>query len=109
MNYKITLSDGTVINNLSLNGNNFVSKTPLTAADFEGKLGHVTITGPDDGDVRVGEHGPMTLAENRVQVWPDGYYFVLLDIPESVLKEQAQEELITNIEMAMVEIYERGM
>lgn len=99
MSYKITLSDGTVINNLSLNGNNFVSKTPLWAVDFEGKLSHVTIAGPDDGDVRVGEHGPMMLAENRVQVWPDGYYFVLLDIPESKLKEIEIDSRLDYIEM----------
>ena len=109
--YKITFSDGSIINNLELNGNNFVSKTKLTADVFEGKLSRVVIEGPadEDGVGLIGEHGPMMLAENRVQVWPDGYYFVLLDVPESVLKEQAREDLITSLELAMVEIYEGGM
>lgn len=109
--WKVTLSDGSVISDLELNGNNFVSKTPLTAVDFDAKLSHVIIEGPEGENAYglAGEHGPMMLAENRVQVWPDGYYFVLLDIPESVLKEQAREELITSMELAMVEIYERGM
>jgi len=88
MSYKITLSDGTIIDNLELNGNNFVSRTPLTAANFAGKLAHVTIEGPEDGYGLVGEHGPMMLAENRVQGWPDGYYFVLLDIPPAELERR---------------------
>ena len=99
MSYKITLANGTIIDNLSLNGNNFVSKTELTAADFDGKLAHVTITGPNDGDVCVGEHGTMMLAEDRVQVWPDGYYFVLLDIPESTLREIEVDSRLDYIEM----------
>ena len=99
MSYKITLSDGTEIKNLELNGNNFVSKAPLITADFDGKLTHVIIDGPEDGDVLVGEHGPMMLAEDRVQVWPDGYYFVLLDIPASKLKEIEIDSRLDYIEM----------
>jgi len=100
-NFKITLSDGTVIKDLEMNGNNFVSKTPLTADNFNGKLSHVVIDGPDnvdDAGLR-GEHGPMMLVEDRVQVWPDGYYFVLMDIPESTLKELKVNSRLDYIEM----------
>lgn len=99
--WKVTLSDGSVIDNLMLNGNNFVSATELTTADFDGKLAHVTIVAPEGEDAYglAGEHGPMMLAEDRVQVWPDGYYFVLLDIPESTLREIEVDSRLDYIEM----------
>ena len=99
--WKVTLADGSVIDNLTLNGNNFVSETELTAADFDGKLAHVTIAAPEGEDAfgLAGEHGPMMLAEDRVQVWPDGYYFVLLDIPTSKLREIKVDSRLDYIEM----------
>ena len=33
--YSITLADGTVIDDLKLNGNNFISKSPITKEIFE--------------------------------------------------------------------------
>ena len=36
--YTITLSDGTKLKNLELNGNNYISKTILEDSVFEGKL-----------------------------------------------------------------------
>ena len=42
--YKITLADGTVINNLKLNGNNFISSTEIEESIFDGNLLTVTIT-----------------------------------------------------------------
>lgn len=51
MAYSITLSDGTKLDNLALNGNNFVSSTKLTEDDFKNKLSKVTIT-DDDGKAK---------------------------------------------------------
>ena len=99
MSWKITLSDGTIIDNLGLNGNNFVSKTEITTEAFKDKLTRVTIDGPEDEYGLVGEHGPMMLAEDRVQVWPDGYYFVLLDIPKSTLRDIEVNARLDYIEM----------
>lgn len=45
--YTITLADGTEIKNLSLNGNNFISDTPLDASIFDNNLQSVHITGPN--------------------------------------------------------------
>ena len=42
--WTVTLADGTALEGLALNGNNFISTRKLTDADFEGKLEHVTIT-----------------------------------------------------------------
>ena len=45
----LTLSDGTKIKNLGLNGNNLVSSTKLTPDMFEGKLSHIILTGNVSG------------------------------------------------------------
>lgn len=45
--YKVILQDGTTIDNLLLNGNNYISKTEVTEATFAGNLSTVTVEGPD--------------------------------------------------------------
>lgn len=42
--YKIILSDGTTLENLELNGNNYISPGPIDSALFEGKLSKITFT-----------------------------------------------------------------
>ena len=54
--WKITLSDGTTIENLRLNGNNFVSETEIKKEMFDGKLLKVTIEGIEDGKKVVNEY-----------------------------------------------------
>ena len=44
--YKITLADGTILDNLFINGNNFISDSRIDGAVFDGNLGRVHITGP---------------------------------------------------------------
>ena len=39
--YSITLADGTVISDLRLNGNNYISETPLTPELFDGNCSTV--------------------------------------------------------------------
>lgn len=77
--YKITLSDGTVIDNLKMNGNNFVSIVEIDKSVFDGNLLSVTINDGEKDDV----HTNMEL----VQVTKMGaeYWFVLRDIPETEL------------------------
>ena len=41
--YKITLADGTVIDNLKLNGNNFISPVEIDETIFDGNCLNVTI------------------------------------------------------------------
>lgn len=50
--YKITLADGTEINNLELNGNNYISSTAVDSAVFDGNMSTVTIMDADGGDTR---------------------------------------------------------
>ena len=41
--YTMVLSDGTIIENLRKNGDNYISASKLTADMFEGKLSEVTV------------------------------------------------------------------
>ncbi|HNX62855.1 MAG TPA: hypothetical protein PKN45_09455 [Candidatus Limiplasma sp.] len=79
--YQIILSDGVTISNLRLNGNNFVSNTPISATVFTGKLSPVTIRKNDVPEI----HEHMEL----VQVTRMGseYWFVLRDITEQELSQ----------------------
>ena len=45
--YTITLTDGTILKNLCLNGNNFISDTRVEASVFDDNLNTVRITGPE--------------------------------------------------------------
>ena len=47
--YKITLADGTALENLVLNGNNFIAQTAVDDAVFKDKMATVTLTNLEDG------------------------------------------------------------
>lgn len=49
--YIVTLSDGTEIKNLRLNGNNFISTVEIKEQLFDKGLEEVTVTGPDGTQV----------------------------------------------------------
>lgn len=101
--WKITLSDGTQLTNLGLNGNNFVSETEITENDFKGKLSKVTFEGIINGQEFVQECEHMELVQ--IAHYKDGYYFVLRELSESELekiKTQADIEylaMMTNIDL----------
>lgn len=84
--YTITLSDGTVIYNLRLNGNNYISDTELTEDDFSGKLDGVTITS-SSGETE--KHANMELIQ--VKQYGSEWWFILRDIPEAELKAASMD------------------
>ena len=98
--YKITLADGTVIDNLRLNGNNFISHVPVTEDMFSYNCSVVTINDGEKDDVRENmELVQITEPEAGV------YWFVLRDISEkelSTIKMQSDIEYIAM--MAGVEL-----
>jgi hypothetical protein len=100
--YKITLSDGSQIENLELNGNNFIAKKELSNAVFEGKLSTVRILDLETQTEEV--HEDMVLISNRVN---DGKsWFILGEKSEREKKEEAISSTFTDIEMALAEVYE---
>ena len=94
MAYSVTLSDGTKLDNLTLNGNNFVSSTEVTEDTFNGKLSKVTIV---DEDGKSTDHGEMELIQ--VTHYSDGYYFILADKQEDQLQKAVAD--LTSMVMAL--------
>ena len=105
--YQITLHDGTVLDELELNGNNFISEKMIDDSVFNGNLDTVTISNGETTET----YADMKLLSNRV----DGgkSWFVL---GEKTAQEKAMERLvasltvnaesITDVQLALAEIYE---
>lgn len=104
--YKITLSDGTQLNNLRLNGNNFVSEMEVTEDTFKGKLSKITIEKIEEGKTITHEYEHMELVQ--IIQYKDGYYFVLRELTQDELtkiKTQADIEylaMMTDIDLEEV-------
>ena len=82
--WKITLSDGTKLENLGMNGNNFISETEVTEETFNGKLSKVIIKGTEDGKETKQEFEHMELVQ--IVQEEDGYHFVLRELSAEELK-----------------------
>jgi hypothetical protein len=80
-NYKITLNDGTEINNLKLNGNNYISVEPIDPEVFDGKCSPVIISDGTHDEI----HDNMELVQ--VTEVNSEYWFVLRDISLEELKQ----------------------
>jgi hypothetical protein len=78
--YTITLADGTVLDNLKLNGDNFVSNTTINADIFDLNCSPVIIS---DG-VNSETHDNMELVQLTEQE-PGKYWFVLRELSASEL------------------------
>lgn len=79
--YKITLSNGMVIDNLRLNGNNYISEKELSTDMFLGNLGTVTI---NDGE-KDAIYENMTLVQ--LAKYNDEYWFILRTMTKKELQE----------------------
>lgn len=94
--YTMTLSDGTQLKNLKLNGNNWITSEVITENTFSGKLNRVSVT---DGKTTQ-EYTDQTLVQ--IQQYGNEYWFIL--------GEQTQDEKInqsiTELQVALAEVYE---
>lgn len=100
--YKITLSDGTQLDNLELNGNNYISPRELSNAVFEGKLGTVKVFDKENETEET--YTDMVLISNRVN---DGKsWFILAEKSEEQKERERLDSTFTDIEMALAEVYE---
>ena len=95
--YKITLADGTTLENLVLNGNNYVASTAVDDAVFKDNMASVTITNLEDGTAEQIEDG--VLLSNIVR---DGCSWLVLGqkTPEQKATE-ARDKEIAEIRRAM--------
>lgn len=87
--YRVTLADGTILDNLSMNGNNFISEETIDATVFDGTCSPIIINDGTSDEI----HEHMDL----VQIMDVGgkSWFVLRDIPQ---KELEQVKLKSDIE-----------
>lgn len=93
--YRVTLGDGTVLDGLHLNGNNFVSVIPVSEETFAGKLRNVKIECTDLSDEEfggygglVGEHAQMELVQimRTTEDLGGEWWFILRDIDPAELE-----------------------
>lgn len=91
--YTVTLSDGSKLENLTLNGTNFISTTSVAESQFDGKLKGVTIT---DSDGKEEKHEEMFLVQ--VSHPSDAeWWFILADKTEDQIKREQLEQSIANL------------
>lgn len=95
--YKITLADGTTLENFVLNGNNFIAQTAVDDAVFKDNMATVTITNLEDGTAEQIEDG--VLLSNIVR---DGKSWLVLGqkTPERKAME-ARDKEIAELRQAM--------
>ena len=100
--YKITLADGTALENLVLNGNNYVASTAVDDAIFKDNMTIVTITNLDDGTAEQIEDG--VLLSNIVR---DGKSWLVLGQKSAEQKRlETIDRTFTDLQMALAEVYE---
>ncbi len=91
--YKITLADGTIINNLTLNGNNYISAELIDASIFEGNCFAVVIN--DGVTDEVHEHMELV----QMTTVDGASWIVLRDISQKELKETKRDADIEYLAM----------
>lgn len=93
--YTITLSNGTRIENLVLNGNNYISETIIPDSCFDGGLDTVIIS---DGKTEK-TYSDMVLLDNRIE---DGKsWFILGEKTETQKREEALNKYLEEISSAI--------
>ncbi len=93
--WTITLSDGSTIKDLGVNGNNFVSDNEVTPDMFEGKLSNIIVEGKVNGENFKEKYDHIELIQ--IAHYSDGYYIALRQVPKDELdkiKTQADIEYI---------------
>ena len=105
--YEITLADGTKLENLELNGNNYIAEGIIDASVFKDNLSTVTITDGKDATV----YEDMALLSHRVD---GGRSWIVLG--EKSAQDKAKERIysmissnadsITDVQVALAEVYE---
>lgn len=97
--YTIILNDGTKIENLELNGNNYIAEGVIDDSMFEGNLDTVTITDGETTETLTN----MRLLSNIVR---DGRSWIVLgEKSEQQLKEEARDKQMKELEAAMTALF----
>lgn len=95
--YAITLEDGSIINDLRLNGNNFISKKEIKSEIFDGNLGVVII---NDGKKEIKYQNMILVQITKME---EEYWFVLREMSEQEIRDAKMRSDIDYLSM-MTEI-----
>lgn len=93
--YTITLNDGTKLENLELNGNNYIAEGAVEDSVFEGNLDTVVIS---DGEVTE-TYTDMMLMSNIVREGKS--WIVLGEKTQQQKKDEARDKQMKELETAM--------
>lgn len=93
--YTITLADGTKLENLELNGNNYIAEGVIEDSVFEGNLDTVTITNGETTETFT----DMRLMSNIVR--DNRSWFVLGEKSAQQKKEEAMAKQMAEMQKAM--------
>lgn len=94
--YKIKLADGTELNNLKLNGNNFISENIIDDEVFRDNLSTVIISNENEST----EYKNMKLVQNKVhgsQSW-----FILVEKTKEELEKEESEIALATLSYEVV-------
>lgn len=97
--YTITLKDGTKLENLDMNGNNYVSKTEIDTTIFTNdNLSKIVVS---DGETETTYENMKFIQQTK---YSDGYYFILAEMTERDKMLKAMEENSQSINDILVAI-----
>jgi len=94
--YKIILVNGTIIDNLELNGNNFIPETPIDINIFDGNLDKISIIDSEENIEELnncsivfaevlGKQSFIVAEKTKQEVEKENLYQLLADLTEMVL------------------------
>ena len=104
--YKITLHDGTVIDDLGLNGNNFISKAEVEESIFTDKALKSVEVHNSETDATEVLHDVMLI---QLAQYGDEYWFILTEKPSYLKRDEEIQKSIDATEEAITELYEMMM
>ena len=90
--YKVELANGTILDNLELNGNNFIPDSELDKGIFKKNLDSITIT---DGDGNITEYKDMKVAFAKIGIQET---FVLLEKTKEDKDREKLEQVIADLD-----------
>ena len=94
--YTITLPSGTKLENLKLNGNNFVSESEIDESLFTDLVDEVKIEGSEEDEQSYTMNNVYLLQQVH---YGDGYYFILA---EKVISDQEKINAQLMLQIAML-------
>lgn len=86
--FSITLADGTTFQNLRLNGNNFISDTPIDAAAFENNCSPLIVSDGENQEIH--EHAALV----QITVHGGEHWVVIRDLlPDELSRIKIQSDI----------------